>query len=79
MMRSALGASQYALHRNLQLAKDYGERHAAHEMAETLASRFEAQSIEAIFEVGLHEFVESFIAENNALGTQIEKDYRFYE
>ena len=61
------------------LAKDYGERHEAHEKATTLASRFEANSIDSIFEIGLHEFVESFIAENNALGAQIEKDYRFYE
>lgn len=61
------------------LLKDYGERHEAHNKAEQLLSRFNSNSIESILEHGLHEFIESFVTDNNALGAQIETDYRFYE
>ena len=40
--------------------------------------RLKENSIESIFENGLHEFLEAFIRDNNALGAQIEQDYRFY-
>ncbi|MEO8722472.1 MAG: alpha-E domain-containing protein [Sphingobium sp.] len=33
--------------------------------------------IEAIFEFGLHEYIERFILENNVLASQIAQDYRF--
>lgn len=61
------------------LANDYGERLEVHEQAQTLKSRLDKSSIDTVFETGLHEFIESFISENNTLAVQIEKDYRFYE
>ncbi|MDJ0612942.1 MAG: alpha-E domain-containing protein [Rhizobiaceae bacterium] len=61
------------------LEKDYGERHLCHELADAISDRFSTGAIEHIFEDGLHEFIERFISESNALGLQIEKDYRFYE
>jgi uncharacterized alpha-E superfamily protein len=59
------------------LTQDYGERHACHDMAETIRDRHLSRPIEKIFESGLHEFILEFIRDNNALGRQIENDYRF--
>jgi uncharacterized alpha-E superfamily protein len=35
--------------------------------------------IDAIFEMGLHEYIQDFLTALAALGQQIEVDYRFYE
>ncbi len=59
------------------LAADYMERHACHDTAETLAARVTGQVIEDVFDTGLHEFLSDFINQINALGRQIEDDYRF--
>ncbi len=59
------------------LAEDYGERHPCHDMAEALHSRLRHRTIDSIFEEGLHEFITAFIRDNNALGMQIESDFRF--
>jgi uncharacterized alpha-E superfamily protein len=61
------------------LAADYGARHPCHDMADAVRERLDRQSIDAIFESGLHEFIEDFIRNNNALGLRIECDYRFNE
>lgn len=37
------------------------------------------QDIEGIFDIGLHQFLETILAEYGRLGQQIEIDYRFYE
>jgi len=60
------------------LADDYGERHACHTTAEEVVNRLRTNSVDAIFDKGLHEFLEEFVRDNNALGVQIEQDYRFY-
>lgn len=59
------------------LADDYGERHTCNEMADKLRARLKGRTIQSIFEEGLHEFIEGFIHDNNALGLQIERDFRF--
>ena len=59
------------------LADQYGEHHRCHEVASSMAVRLSAQTISSIFEWGLHEFLQDFIRDNNALSTQIELDYRF--
>ncbi|QKV19315.1 alpha-E domain-containing protein [Oricola thermophila] len=61
------------------LAEDYGERHPCHEAADGIFRRLRENSVDAIFDQGLHEFLKEFIRDNNALGLQIERDYRFYE
>ena len=61
----------------LYLADDYGQRHPCHDQAERVRARLRSGSMDSIFESGLHEFIEAFIRDNNALGTQIEKDYLF--
>ncbi|MFZ2103713.1 MAG: alpha-E domain-containing protein [Oricola sp.] len=60
------------------LADDYGERHACHEMADEILNRLRANTVDTIFDQGLHEFLDEFIRDNNALGGKIEQDYRFY-
>lgn len=59
------------------LAKDYGERHPCHDLADKLAARLKDRTIQSIFESGLHQFIGDYIRENNALSMQIEQDYRF--
>lgn len=61
------------------LARDYGERGPAQEMAETHRSQLMNRDIETIIDDGLHQTLEDFITSNNALSSQIERDYRFYE
>ncbi len=60
------------------LAKDYGVHQPCFEQAKTVFAKLTNHSIDEIFESGLHEFIQDFIRDNNALGRQIEKDYRFY-
>ncbi len=59
------------------LARDYGMTHSSHDLADKLNQRFRDQSIQAIFDIGLHEFLVAFLRDNAALGNQIEQDYRF--
>ncbi len=60
------------------LEREYGHRHACHDMADKLGSTLKDHTIEAIFEHGLHEFILDFLDDNAALAGQIEQDYRFY-
>lgn len=59
------------------LAKDYGKRTTCHDMADSLLEGLKAKDIQSIFESGLHQFIGEFIQQNNAIGAQIEQDYRF--
>lgn len=59
------------------LAKDYGARAPCNELADNLRSKLKKRDINSIFETGLHEFIGDFIRANNAVGSQIERDYRF--
>ena len=60
-----------------ELCALYGETTPASETAEQLRKQLMEKSINDIFAHGLHEFLLSFIAENNTLALQIEDDYRF--
>ena len=61
------------------LVDDYGDRPDAMDVAEALAGAFARQSIDDVFEQGLHEFLQEVLDQLAALGRQIEIDYRFYE
>lgn len=61
------------------LETDYGVKSKALEKADTLCQRFESHSVEAIFEYGLHEYIEDVLASLGALSRQVEIDFRFYE
>ena len=61
------------------LADNYGQRHPSHELADRMVKRFDKTTIESIFDYGLHEYIVDFLRDNNALGQQIEQDFRFIE
>ncbi|MFT6023920.1 MAG: putative alpha-E superfamily protein [Ascidiaceihabitans sp.] len=59
------------------LAKDYGARMPSHDLIDAQRNMLRDHTISSIFDEGLHHFITSFIRDNNAIGLQIEKDYRF--
>ncbi|WP_260929065.1 alpha-E domain-containing protein [Novosphingobium sp. 9] len=61
------------------LAKQYGRETAAHELLRDAGARLHQTSIDDIFDHGLHEFLQDFIARNIRIGTAIAADYRFVE
>jgi len=61
------------------IQEEYAVEHPSCEVANTLFERLKGATIDEIFEEGLHEFIEQFLADNSALSTQIETDYRFSE
>ncbi len=61
------------------LTRDYGICYESHKMVNSLSRSLNIDSIDVVFENGLHEFLSNFLGQNAALGMQIEKDFRFYE
>ena len=61
------------------LAQNYDQRHPSHDMADAMLARFRNSSINSILDLGLHEYIEDFLRDNNALADQIQVDFRFYE
>jgi len=59
------------------LAKDYGTRMTCHDLIDAQLAALRRHTIKSIFDEGLHEFISTFIRANNAIGAQIEQDYRF--
>lgn len=59
------------------LAKDYGVRMKCHDLIDDHLAALRTHSIGSIFDAGLHQFIGGFIRSNNAIGAQIELDYRF--
>ena len=59
------------------LALEYGHETEAHEVLRGLTTRFHETTIDMVFEGGLHEFIQDFIASNRAVAQAIERAYRF--
>ncbi|MDE2790716.1 MAG: alpha-E domain-containing protein [Paracoccaceae bacterium] len=59
------------------LEADYGTRMPSLDMAEGISAQLSNRDIGEILEDGLHPFIQTLISRMNALGCQIEKDYRF--
>jgi len=59
------------------LAGDYDERSDSLEFSDAMSVRMGEHSIDAVFDHGLHQFIQDFIRENNTLAQKIEKDFRF--
>ncbi len=57
------------------LADAYGERGESDRLAGQIYSRLRFGRIKQVFDSGLHEFLDGFIAENAALGDEIAKQY----
>lgn len=60
------------------LALEYGYETEAHEVLRALTTRFHSTTIDMVFEAGLHEFIQDFIAANQQVAQSIERAYRFY-
>ena len=61
------------------LERNYDRRHPCNDQADAMLARFKGSSINDILDSGLHQYIEDFLRDNNALGRQIERDFRFIE
>jgi len=61
------------------LARNYDQRHPCHDLADSMLARFQSSSINDVLDIGLHQYIEEFLRDNNALGRQVERDFRFNE
>lgn len=59
------------------LAEDYEGRLECHDKCDELKKRVTGRNIDEVLDNGLHEFIQTFLKENAALGQQIDIDYRF--
>jgi uncharacterized alpha-E superfamily protein len=72
----SLVACYRELLRNLEfLADRYGWQGPAQRLARSRLARLENERIEELFQHGLHEFLTGFIADNNALGLEVSRQY----
>jgi len=75
-MPRSLASCQTSIVRYLErLASDYGRRGPAQRLAAERMRAFETSKIETIFQSGLHEYIQSFLAENGRLGQAITDQY----
>ncbi|MGH1453738.1 MAG: alpha-E domain-containing protein [Paracoccaceae bacterium] len=61
------------------LAHDYGDTPPSHALADTLTNQLASHDVDAIFDKGLHEYIQNVLGSLSEIGRQIEIDYRFYE
>ncbi len=59
------------------LVADYETETDSNAFSKEVNAQMKDLRIDDVFDHGLHEFLQDFITENNALGAKIEKDYRF--
>ena len=79
MPRSLVYCVDKLTHNLRALCPDAGCAPPSLAMAEAMMTRLQGQSIEQVFQRGLHEFLVDFRECNDALAIQIEIDFRFYE
>ena len=58
-----------------KLAADYGRRGPAQRLASNRLTQFNEARIEDIFQSGLHEYIQRFLSENNALAAAVHEQY----
>ena len=59
------------------LAREYGGEMPCHSLLEQSRASLHPGDIDAIFDGGLHEFIAAFLRSNQALASQVQRDYRF--
>jgi uncharacterized alpha-E superfamily protein len=75
-MPRSLASCQASILRYLErLAGDYGRRGPAQRLAAARMQQFDGESINAIFQSGLHEYILAFLSENNALASAVHDQY----
>jgi uncharacterized alpha-E superfamily protein len=57
------------------IAEAYGRRGPSQRLASNMLARLSSARIEGIFTVGMHEFINDFVTENNKLGAAIAEQY----
>ncbi|WP_299867439.1 alpha-E domain-containing protein [uncultured Hoeflea sp.] len=60
------------------LEREYATRHAAHDTAAATLGMLREREIQQIMDLGLHQFLQDFIAQNNQVAAEIAQAYRFY-
>ena len=58
-----------------RIATDYGRQGPAQRLARGVRTRLQNSKMDQIFQGGLHEFIEEFIADNNRIGATITQQY----
>lgn len=58
-----------------KISQSYGRQGPAQKQARALRTRLKNLRVEDIFQSGLHEFIQNFIAENNRIGGAIQQQY----
>ncbi|TRO97190.1 alpha-E domain-containing protein [Glycocaulis profundi] len=75
-MPRSLASCQSAIVDHLErLAADYGRRGPSQRIASARLSLLEESSIQAVFQSGLHEYIQDFLDGNNALGQAVAEQY----
>jgi uncharacterized alpha-E superfamily protein len=75
-MPRSLASCYENLARNLdQIARAYGRQGPAQRQARAVRARLENSRMDEIFQSGLHEFINGFVADNNRLGATIAQQY----
>jgi uncharacterized alpha-E superfamily protein len=75
-MPRSLASCYENLARNLDhIAQAYGRQGPAQRQARAIRARLENSRMEQIFQNGLHQFIEAFVADNNRLGLTIAQQY----
>jgi uncharacterized alpha-E superfamily protein len=77
MPRSLLFSYQWINIALAGLADLHGRSYACHDKARQIAARLKTGKMEDIFQSGLHEYVQDFITNNNALSYDIGRTYHF--
>jgi uncharacterized alpha-E superfamily protein len=60
------------------LEEAYGTRHECHDTINATMAKLKSSTVKHIFDSGLHEFLSGFIQDNNRLGEEVARNYRFY-
>ncbi len=67
------------INRTIDMLEDiYGARTAGHDAAAEVTALLEGNSVDRIFDYGLHEFLTEFIARNNRMTDALAESYNFY-
>jgi uncharacterized alpha-E superfamily protein len=80
MLKDEMPRSLASCYENLvqnldRIAHAYGRQGSAQRQARAVRARLQNSRIEAIFQTGLHEFIDAFVEDNNQLGTAIAQQY----
>jgi uncharacterized alpha-E superfamily protein len=75
MPRSLASCYQNLVRYLEEIAGIYGRQGPAQRQARVIHTRLESSRMEEIFQHGLHEFIDEFVADNNSLGSAISQQY----